>query len=711
MAPKAQQVEFLLSQVRNSTGSLASGTVTFYAAGTTTLKTIWTDRDEATPAANPYTLDANGTAQIYASGLYKVLIKNAAGTTIYTRDNLYFEFSPSDDIDALQYSPYTFTQATIQAALTAIGTTNKATLLLRPGNWVILTALAFPANVEVHIPNGTYFSGAGADEITFAGDRDINPRWWYDGGGDWTVALNIALSYSNSRIVIHNATYDVSSIVTSSAANSEIFNYGVIKAKTGSNFGSNPILLITGDKTIYHNLVTDGNRGNVTDNGLAGNQPNILLYSGLSNVTFLGGEIKNSVYSGVVFNGSSKHIVFDNVYLNNIGEHGFYVSGGTNIQTRFQNIRVNNIGQNSVMAASHNTAVIRARFTTGTDNNDMVVENMSASCPTAPTSTVITVFGLNGVNGMTVRNLRVTSAFSGVAIFSVSTAYNRNIVFDNINAPVGFVYSVTDTPHIENVILQNSTFTGGVFGYANIFAKISNCVFENLTSFGTDLVVWTPPAGHSTVVENSKFTGTYTSSSPFKISDMTYDLTFRDCKFAINVNTKAFILKITGDGGTPGVTGRLRFFNSDFSGCTNVARLFWIYVSIAEISFIDCNIQSAMRTDGATDVLVIKNTITDAATAITGTFAAYYFQGLRGTKKSENSGTATITAAATTVNVDTGTLIDPALTEITIHPVKTLAAAAFWWITTRVGGFTINLNAAPGGAATVDFAWKARIKQ
>ncbi len=86
----AKQIDFLLSQVRNSVGSLAGGTITFYAAGTTDLKTIWLDRDKASEAANPYTLDANGTAHLYADGIYKVVIKNSAGSTIYTRDYLYF---------------------------------------------------------------------------------------------------------------------------------------------------------------------------------------------------------------------------------------------------------------------------------------------------------------------------------------------------------------------------------------------------------------------------------------------------------------------------------------------------------------------------------------------------------------------------------------------------------------------------------------------
>ena len=92
----AQQVEFLLSQVRNSTGSLAGGTATFYAAGTTDLKSIWLDKEKTVPAANPYQLDSNGTAALFADGRYKVVLKNSAGAAVYTRDAL--AYGPQDSI-------------------------------------------------------------------------------------------------------------------------------------------------------------------------------------------------------------------------------------------------------------------------------------------------------------------------------------------------------------------------------------------------------------------------------------------------------------------------------------------------------------------------------------------------------------------------------------------------------------------------------------
>jgi hypothetical protein len=84
----ATQFDFLLSQVRTSTTSLVGGKVYFYVSTTTTPKAIWLDRNRATTAANPYTLDSNGTAQLYGTGQYRIVIKDAGGVTRYDRDNI-----------------------------------------------------------------------------------------------------------------------------------------------------------------------------------------------------------------------------------------------------------------------------------------------------------------------------------------------------------------------------------------------------------------------------------------------------------------------------------------------------------------------------------------------------------------------------------------------------------------------------------------------
>ena len=238
----AKQVDFLLSQVRNSVGSLAGGTITFYASGMTTPKTIWLDRSKASAAANPYTLDADGTAQLYAEGSYKIVIKNAAGATIYTRDNLYFNYDDNRyEIDALDvYGGGTsFTQATIQSALTAIGTVNKVTLLLRPGTWVISSNAGWSAYTNVTfkivpgalISHGAFtvafanapeaekyqiFSGSGAVTFTFA--RSAPVEWWgfastasaAVNAAAWQAAINSNVP----QVTLPNGSFDYSTGIT-----------------------------------------------------------------------------------------------------------------------------------------------------------------------------------------------------------------------------------------------------------------------------------------------------------------------------------------------------------------------------------------------------------------------------------------------------------------------------------------------------------------
>ena len=88
-ADAATQFDFLLSQVRTSAqGALVAGKVYFYAPGSTTLKNIYLDRNQGTLANNPYTLDANATAQVYGAGTYRIVVKDSAGVTRFDRDNI-----------------------------------------------------------------------------------------------------------------------------------------------------------------------------------------------------------------------------------------------------------------------------------------------------------------------------------------------------------------------------------------------------------------------------------------------------------------------------------------------------------------------------------------------------------------------------------------------------------------------------------------------
>jgi hypothetical protein len=85
------QIEFLMNQLRYASGSLAGGKVYFYESGGDTAKAVYLDINKVTQAANPYTLDANGTAMLYGDGTYRIVIKTAALVTIYDRDPVKIE--------------------------------------------------------------------------------------------------------------------------------------------------------------------------------------------------------------------------------------------------------------------------------------------------------------------------------------------------------------------------------------------------------------------------------------------------------------------------------------------------------------------------------------------------------------------------------------------------------------------------------------------
>lgn len=85
----SQFIDYLASGLRDNSGNLlASGTVTSYAAGTTTLLTLYQDSDLETPHSNPATLDSAGNLYAYTNQKIKLVIKNSSGSTIRTIDYL-----------------------------------------------------------------------------------------------------------------------------------------------------------------------------------------------------------------------------------------------------------------------------------------------------------------------------------------------------------------------------------------------------------------------------------------------------------------------------------------------------------------------------------------------------------------------------------------------------------------------------------------------
>jgi len=67
---------------------LASGSVEFFEAGTSTPKDVYSDSTKTTNLGGTVSLDASGRAAIALDGSYKAIVKDSSGVTVYTADNL-----------------------------------------------------------------------------------------------------------------------------------------------------------------------------------------------------------------------------------------------------------------------------------------------------------------------------------------------------------------------------------------------------------------------------------------------------------------------------------------------------------------------------------------------------------------------------------------------------------------------------------------------
>lgn len=207
MSQYAKQIEFF--QSGNSAWALA--TVDFYAAGTTTRVNVYSDRTKQSAVANPYTLNSLGRPNtvLYADGLIKIVITPTSGAAI-TYDNISYALTDGPWIDASTY-------ATLQAAITAIGST-PATLLVNsaisctadatvpstlalkvehPGVITIASGKTLTINGPFDAPNGQCFNPIGDVVFGVSAVKHSNPRWFGalgDNATDDTCALQCAIS-------------------------------------------------------------------------------------------------------------------------------------------------------------------------------------------------------------------------------------------------------------------------------------------------------------------------------------------------------------------------------------------------------------------------------------------------------------------------------------------------------------------------------------
>jgi hypothetical protein len=196
----------------NNGAVLASGTITYYRAGTTTLQNIYSDADGATALPNPITLNSAGRAvdgsnalvAIYLSDAggfdYKEVVATSSGTVLWTDDDIPIPIDLTASLSdfakpRIQYLTDTAASVTLTAGLLGSGrlaSSGSNSITYAP----IAASTAGNGNgyliKKVNAANTVTFDPDGSDLVdgaaTFSWTGDDEAYWFISDGANWQVA-------------------------------------------------------------------------------------------------------------------------------------------------------------------------------------------------------------------------------------------------------------------------------------------------------------------------------------------------------------------------------------------------------------------------------------------------------------------------------------------------------------------------------------------
>lgn len=203
---------------------LSNGTLEFFVNKTSNATTIFTTRDELTAQSNPYTLSANGTltADVYFSGLRRMVVKNSAGATIRTQDDV--AVIGSDESTAIPpISAFTSNIFTAEAfkSYTLDDSVSVSSIIL-PDSPATGTFIRFYRNLLSDVANATFkFFASGSDTILVAHNMPSSVTGTHDGGNTSSTLIDSTASFSTNSFQgykIKNTTQVTESFVDSNIA-------------------------------------------------------------------------------------------------------------------------------------------------------------------------------------------------------------------------------------------------------------------------------------------------------------------------------------------------------------------------------------------------------------------------------------------------------------------------------------------------------------
>ena len=205
----ASQVESGISGYIGTDGKpLANGYLYHYEDnGSTTVKTLWSDKNKTVTLPNPIRLSAAGLptngvnpVTVFGDGRYHFIIKNSAGTTIWDKAGLVYQGAVNTDLLFTDVKgTYGTDTAAIISALTDAGTTTPKTLLFRDTTFTLAQNITIPSNITLMFINGGFLSVSLGTVVNHLGMIDAGNQYIIGGLG--------AFTYSNTKNPIQYAKW------------------------------------------------------------------------------------------------------------------------------------------------------------------------------------------------------------------------------------------------------------------------------------------------------------------------------------------------------------------------------------------------------------------------------------------------------------------------------------------------------------------------
>ncbi len=277
-----------------------------------------------------------------------------------------------------------YTKATIDSALAAIGTTNKAVLLLAPGTWTITDDSDYSTfgNVLFHVQDGAtlaltntktltlpgpanliaeknqqIFSGTGL--VSFSKPGTVYPEWWGIGGTadqmQGTLAYSSLIAGGGGTVKWSGSSYTFSDqAVIQSNTTTEIDRQTTIKL--ADSLDGTPLFFANTETNIEINGggVIDGNR---SSQNAASSSYNIHLVS-CTGVKISGVRIKSAFQNNIHLDGST-NVEVTGCEIDDAENNGMYIIDSSHIRVKdnYFHDNVNSGGTSHILVYTGNTDV------------------------------------------------------------------------------------------------------------------------------------------------------------------------------------------------------------------------------------------------------------------------------------------------------------------------------------------------------------------